>query len=240
MRIQLTRNQLSLFLAAVVFITGTLTASSQTYLVSECQQDFAVQNLGDLSQAFDLCPVVSRTQGSQAMGIVDSPPPHQLSQTDLEEVQRNLYIAFDALSRANVKLTAASTREVQDNKRSLDWLKISGIIVGGIGGGVGGGLHLVNNPSVGHVGTVIGMSAGILGAGINLTDVFFGPKTPSSAEVISPKIRAYLSKKDPALLTRTTPPSATTIATKLSDLSDSLEQAQAVLDKRRQELLQSK
>ncbi len=56
------------------------------------------------------------------------------------------------------------------------WLKISAIIIGGVGGGAGGALHLNKNTTVQRAGTWVGIVGGVAGAAVNFLANVCPPK----------------------------------------------------------------
>jgi hypothetical protein len=220
------------FLCLALSLPFTVSVLAQQYSVAQCNQDFNDKNLTAVSRAFNLCtPSHEDVLHANAVGLQPA--------VNLEDVQRRLYRVFQKLTRANVNVTCLAAQEADKTRASLDWVKVSGIVVGGVGGGVGSGLRLVNDPHVAHAGTVVSMAGGILGASINLADVFVpsGSKCPHAKEALE-EVKGYFEETEPQLLQRSKlTPSG--LSLRLAELSDSLEQAQALLDQKRVELQQN-
>jgi hypothetical protein len=234
------KRPLPFLLGALTLLVGCRAAVAQTYNVTDCEKAFAAANLAAISSAFNLCtpPPSPPSNAMQSMGALSGHAAAPAA-TDFAEVQRNLYLAHEVVARDTVKLTLANARENKKNKKDLDWVKLSGFVIGGIGGGLGGGLRLVNNPSVSHAGTVVGMGAGILGAAINFGDYIATAPNKTQLLEISSRMKTAGGKPAPTLHKRQQRVDIETMAQELSDLSDRLEAAQKLLDEKRKEILES-
>ena len=224
------KRPLPFLLGALTLLVGCRAAVAQTYNVTDCEKAFAAANLAAISS-----PPSNAMQSMGALSGHAAAP----AATDFAEVQRNLYLAHEVVARDTVKLTLANARENKKNKKDLDWVKLSGFVIGGIGGGLGGGLRLVNNPSVSHAGTVVGMGAGILGAAINFGDYIATAPNKTQLLEISSRMKTAGGKPAPTLHKRQQRVDIETMAQELSDLSDRLEAAQKLLDEKRKEILES-
>lgn len=103
---------------------------------------------------------------------------------------------------------------------------------------MGGSLHLVNNPSVSHAGTVLGIASGVTGAGVNLAAFFVGKNNnphEAPAHMLAESIRNYayvtggpnfnldIYRKKPSALSNL-----------LLQMNDEIQRAEALLDTKMQ------
>jgi hypothetical protein len=121
-------------------------------------------DLTNISAALEVCSQVRNiSNGSLAESQAGKNPRGALTDDDRANVQRSAAEAFEQVNQLYLKANDIALLRQLAGKRVI----ISAIL-GGIGAGAGGSLHLVNNPHVSHAGTVLGLAAGVLGAGAGL------------------------------------------------------------------------
>lgn len=183
---------------------GSLIAHAQS---KPCGTQEVPSGLEAVSAALGICAeveAVSTKGGLQTMEALKSNP----DIAKIREAAARPEIA-EAIQEGTLAVAFATDkleeRAVRADIYSRQLLKYSGIVIGGVGAGVGGGLRLVNNKSVMHDGTVVGMAGGIAGAAINLfvtSQEKISPKTKSQFdEMLDSLIKQYLHDSDPALTT---------------------------------------
>jgi hypothetical protein len=153
---------------------------------------------------------------------------------DLSFARSRLAETSREIARANLVATLYTADATKRAMKVEDALKLSGIIIGGIGAGVGGSLHLVNNPSVGHAGTVLGIASGVTGAGINLA-AFFIAKPPQGKDapshMLAQDVQGYVYATQGTSMDlekfRNNPSSLSRL---LIQMSDEVDKAQALLN----------
>lgn len=132
-------------------------------------------------------------------------------------------------------------RQTENNGQSTDFFKFSALLIGGVGAGVGGSLHLVNNASVFHAGTVVGIAGGVSGAAINPVDLALQKKhKPSLADLLqsTPHVRSYIEavqKQCPQIsyeAMEKKPSLFSTLLVRMSDQNHSLQmEARSIVDR---------
>jgi hypothetical protein len=162
-------------------------AVGQTDSTNRCN-DAVPEGLANISAALKICPEVSRLSKTQvSVQTFTEEDRGRAQQLELEQAgdSRKVELYVEAASR---HIDEANLVLVRLTQKQVDVLKVSALVIGGIGAGVGGGLHLVNNPQVGHAATVLSLSAGVVGAGINLL-ALNGPK---ASTVLAQDVQDYI------------------------------------------------
>jgi hypothetical protein len=183
---------LYIFLLTLSLTCGTL-AKAQDVPQSCLSQNHPVQSdVSAISAALGICPQMSLLTNTPIYAQMTTESSFRLVKA-LSEARDSLANSSREIDRANLVATLYAADVAKRTANTEDALKVSGIIIGGIGAGVGGSLHLVNNPSVGHAGTVLGIAAGVTGAGINLAAFFVG-KSSKTEEAPKQMLEQYVQR----------------------------------------------
>lgn len=181
-----------LLATAGAVLVGCL-AAAQTNTANDCKQ--VPQGLASISAALNICSQVSSLSRKQ---------PLTTEQLRIDEsVRENLDAVQQAAANGLRDLQQARLVQeelaAQKKKSEVDWLKVSAYLIGGVGAGAGGALRLVNDKTVMHDGTVVGMAGGLVGAGVNLFGVFCKPCSKNPDMLLSQPVKTYITSAHPKI-----------------------------------------
>ena len=168
-------------------------ATAQTKNTNTCT--LVPPGLANISAALNICSQVSELTQRQPL-TEERLKSDQKLREDLDAVQ---HAAVSGLQDVEQAKQIQEELAAQKKKSEVDWLKISAYIIGGIGAGAGGALRLVNDKTVMHDGTVVGMAGGIVGAGVNLFGVFCKPCSKNPDTLLSQSVKTYITSTHPKI-----------------------------------------
>ncbi len=176
---------------SAVFI-GCL-ATAQTNTANDCKQ--VPEGLANISAALNICSQVNSLSRKEPL-TTEQLRVDESVKDNLDAVQRAAANGLHDLQQARL---VQEELAAQKKKSEIDWLKVSAFIIGGVGAGAGGALRLVNDKTVMHDGTVVGMAGGLVGAGVNLFGMFCKPCSKNPDMLLSQSVKTYITSAHPKI-----------------------------------------
>ncbi len=198
------------------------------------------KEVGTISSVLGIGPVICRIVNPQSP--LSSAPPEGIrsfvagmnSPSDRQAAEAALAQASRDVNAEAFQVQELYSKKTDQNYTTGEFLKISGIIIGGVGGVAGGALRLDHHPSVSHLGTVFGIVGGGTGALINIAALVWDhnhrPRGTEIAEKAPSSVQLYMEKRLPASSFDTLAQHPSRIAGLLLDMQKEIDASQNIMD----------